>query len=459
MSTGLKRALREEPTATLFLLSSVTFFIITALVGVFVASKFVIPEFMNNIQQLTYGRLRPLHINGVLFGWLLAADMGLSLYLIPRLCGTKLWSEKLGVANVILWDLVILGAVYTTTFGVTQGLEYAELPFVLDVGVVVAWLMFGANVFGTVWTRKNEKMYASVWYISGAVIWTALVYLSGNIATMFFAGTNQANLNWFYVHNAVGLIFTPLGIGIAYYLIPKASSAPLYSHRLSMIGFWTIAFIYVWTGAHHMLHGPISQWLQTVSILFSVMLIIPVWTVIVNFYGTVSGRWAQVRQDPILKFLMAGTTFYVLTCFQGPMHSLRTVNAIVSKTDWIVGHAHMAVLGAFSSFAIAGCLLAIPTLVNRPLHSMKLANLSFWLIFTGGIVFFAGLWVGGFMQGLQWNDVRIPFIDTVVFMRPFWIVRILSGAVVYVGIFLIFYNLIRTVTGGAPEATSGRATA
>jgi cytochrome c oxidase cbb3-type subunit 1 len=449
MNIELERKWREEPSSTIFLFSAATFFVITALVGLVVAIKFVIPEFMGNVPWLTFGRLRPLHTNGVLFGWLLAADMGLVFHLVPRVCGNKLWSEKLGVATAILFDLIVLGAVFTTTAGLTQGLEYAELPFVLDVGVTLAWVMFGVNVFGTVWTRKHEKMYVSLWYIQGAVIWTAFVWITGNFATMFFGGTNQANLNWFYVHNAVGLIFTPLGIGIAYYFIPKAARAPLYSHKLSMIGFWTIAFIYVWTGAHHMLHGPISQWLQTVSILFSVCLIIPVWTVVVNFFGTVAGRWDRVREDPVLKFLMAGTTFYVLTCFQGPMHSLRTVNAIVSKTDWIVGHAHMAVLGAFSSFAIAGVLHAVPLLANRPLYSPKLANTSFWLIFTGGIVFFAGLWVGGFMQGLQWNSWSIPFIDTVKFMQPFWVFRLFSGVFVYLGIFLIFFNVVRTFTGAA----------
>ncbi len=447
MSIELKRKWKEEPSSTIFLLSAALFFIITTLVGLLVAVKFVFPEFMGNVPQLTYGRLRPLHVNGVLFGWLLGADMGLVFHLVPRLCGNKLWSEKLGVFTAVLFDLIILGAVFTTTSGHTQGLEYAELPLPLDVGVVVAWILFGVNVFATVWTRKHEKIYVSLWYIMGAVIWTAFVYLTGNIAVEFFPGVNQANLNWFYVHNAVGLIFTPLGLGIAYYFIPKAAQAPLYSHRLSMVGFWSIAFIYVWTGAHHMLHGPISQWLQTVSILFSVMLVIPVWTVVLNFFGTVAGRWDHVRQDPVLKFLMAGTTFYVLTCFQGPMHSLRTVNAIVSKTDWIVGHAHMAVLGAFSFFAIAGALYAIPLLASRPLHSVKLANQSFWLIFTGGLVFFGGLWIGGFMQGLQWNQWTIPFIDTVKFMRPFWIVRLFSGLFVYVGIFLVFYNLVRTFTG------------
>jgi cytochrome c oxidase cbb3-type subunit 1 len=453
MRVAMQRSWREEPTATLFLLSSVTFFIITALVGVVVATKFVLPEFMGNIPWLEFGRLRPLHTNGVLFGWLLGADMGLCYYVVPRLCGNKLWSEKLGVVTLVLFDLVILGAVYALPAGQNAGMEYAELPTWLAVPVTVTWVLFGLNVFATVVTRKHEKIYVSLWYIMGAVVWTAFVYITGNFITHFSSGINQANLNWFYVHNAVGLIFTPLGIGLAYYFIPKAANAPLFSHRLSMIGFWSIAFIYVWTGAHHMIHGPISQWLQTVSILFSVMLIIPVWTVIVNFFGTVAGRWDRVRQDPILKYLMAATTFYTLTCFQGPMHSLRTVSAIVSKTDWIVGHAHMAVLGAFSFFAIAGSLHAVPRIVQKPLYSVKLANTSFWIMFTGGLVFFAGLWIGGFMQGLQWNDWTIPWIDTVKFMRPFWVVRLFSGIFIYVGIFLNFYNLVRTATAsaGAPQ--------
>jgi cytochrome c oxidase cbb3-type subunit 1 len=445
----VKKGWRDEPTATLALLSSVIFFAITALVGIFMATKFLLPEFMGNVPFLTFGRMRPLHTNGVLFGWLLLADMGLIYHVIPKLGGNKLWSEKLGLFTVILYDLVVLGAVYALPAGDNQGLEYAEMPLWLDVPVIVCWVLFGLNIFATVATRKHQKIYVASWYMMGGIIWTAFTYLTGNIAVEFFTGINQANLNWFWVHNAVGLIFTPLGLGVAYYFIPKASQAPLFSHKLSMVGFWSIAFIYVWTGAHHMLHGPISQWLQTVSILFSAMLIIPVWTVVFNFFATVSGKWDRVRQDPILKYLMAGTTFYVLTCFQGPMHSLRTVSAIVSKTDWVVGHAHMAVLGAFSFFAIAGTLYSVPRILGRELYSVKLANTGFWLMFTGALVFFAVLWVGGFLQGLQWNDPSIPWIDTVKFMKPFWAVRLTGGIFLYAGIFLVFYNVLRTFTASS----------
>jgi cytochrome c oxidase cbb3-type subunit 1 len=437
----------EDKAAFGFILVASLFFVVSGLVALIVAGKMNMPTLLGNISWLQWGRLRPIHTNGMLFGWLLAADMGLCFYMIPRLCGVKLWSEKLGMATLWLWVVIVLGAVVTLAAGMTQGLEYAELPFVLDILVVVAWLMFTANIVMTVVTRKYQQMYVTIWYVVASLLWTAVVYLVGNFATMFTSGTNQANLNWFYVHNAVGLIFTPLGLGIGYYFIPKASEAPLYSHRLSMVGFWSLAFVYVWTGAHHMIHGPISQWLQTVAILFSVMLMIPVWSLVWNFLATMKGQWHQLKDNVPIKFLMTGTIFYLLTCFQGPMHSLRSVNAIVSKTDWIVGHAHMAVLGAFSFFAIGAAYYAIPRMLKTSLHSEKLANATFWLWLIGGLSFFVSLWIGGFLQGLQWNDTTIPFIDTVKFIKPFWLVRLVGGTLMFLGILIFFWNLLVTWTG------------
>jgi len=434
----------EDTSAFWFITIASVFFLISGVVALIIAGKLQLPTLLGNISWLTYGRLRPLHVNGMLFGWLLAADMGLCFYLVPRLCGVRLWSEKLGMATLVLWVATILSAVVTILAGMNQGLEYAELPFFVDVMVTVAWVMFLVNIFATVATRKYVQMYVSLWYIMAAILWTAFVYIVGNFATMFTTGVNQANLNWFYVHNAVGLIFTPLGLGIGYYFIPKAAETPLYSHKLSMIGFWSLAFVYVWTGAHHMLHGPISQWLQTVAILFSVMLMIPVWTLVWNFFATMKGQWQQLKDNVPIKFMMTGTIFYLLTCFQGPMHSLRSVNAIVSKTDWIVGHAHMAVLGAFSFFAVGGAYYAIPRMLKTRLHSEKLANASFWLWLIGGLSFFVSLWIGGFLQGLQWNNPAIPFIDTVRFMQPFWSVRLLGGTLMFVGILLFFWNLTAT---------------
>lgn len=440
-------SIHQDTTARLFLASSITYFFIVGIVALVIAAKFVWPQLMGTIPMLTYGRLRPLHVNGMLFGWLLAADMGLMYYVVPRLCGVRLWSEKLGIATAALWNFIILGAVVTLLLGVNQGLEYAELPLPLDVLVVVAWVMFGANIFMTVATRKYTQMYVTIWYCLGTILWTAFVYLTGNFATLFSTGVNQANLNWMYVHNAVGLIFTPVGLAIAYYFIPKTSNNPLHSHKLSMIGFWSLAFVYVWTGAHHMIHGPISQWLQTISIVFSVMLLIPVWAVVYNFFATMRGQWQQLRDNVPLKFLMTGVVFYLLTCFQGPMHSLRSVNAIVSKTDWIPGHAHMAVLGAFSFFAIAGSYYVVPRICKTRLYSDALANWSFWLFLIGGVGFFVTLWLGGFWQGWQWNNPAIPFIDTVIALQPVWLVRFFSGILMFGGIVTFAYNILATMLG------------
>jgi cytochrome c oxidase cbb3-type subunit 1 len=453
---GGTAVVHEDTTAKWFLISSIAYFFIVGIIAVTIAAKFVWPNLLGSVQYLTYGRLRPLHVNGMLFGWLLAADMGLTYFMIPRLCGVKLWSEKLGVATAALWNVIVLGAVVSLLMGWTQGLEYAELPLALDVLVVVAWILFGANIFMTIASRKYDQMYVSIWYIMGTILWTAFVYLTGNFAVLFATGVNQANLNWMYVHNAVGLIFTPVGLAIAYYFIPKSSNTPLFSHKLSMIGFWSLAFVYVWTGAHHMLHGPISQWLQTIAIAFSVMLLIPVWAVVYNFFATMKGQWHQMRENVPIKFLMSGVVFYLLTCFQGPMHSLRAVNAIVSKTDWIPGHAHMAVLGAFSFFAIAGTYYMIPRVFRTRLFSDALANWSFWMLMIGGLGFFVTLWLGGFWQGWQWNNPGIPFIDTVIALKPVWIVRFFSGILMFTGIVLFAYNIMATILGAkdAPEAAA-----
>jgi len=445
-----------DTSAKCFIVGAICYMVIAGIFALIIASKFVWPEFLGSVQYFTYGRMRPVHVNGVLFGWLLAADMGLAFFLVPRLCGVKLWSEKLGVATWILWNVIILSAVVTILGGYQKGLEYADLPTWVSVLVVIAWVMFGINIFGTVATRKYQQMYVSTWYIMGTILWTAFVYLTGNFATLLpgVTGVNQANLTWMYTHNAVGLIFTPIGLAIAYYFIPRSSNTPLYSHKLSMIGFWSLAFVYVWTGAHHMLHGPISQWLQTISIVFSVMLLIPVWAVVYNFIATMKGEWHQLSDNVSLKFLMSGTIFYLLTCFQGPMQALRSVNAIVSKTDWIPGHAHMAVLGAFSFFAMAGVYHVIPRAFKTSLHSDAVANWSFWLFLIGGLSMFTALWLGGFWQGLLWNNPSIPFIDTVVWLRPVWIVRLLSGVLIFSGMVLFLYNILATVVGAKRQAAA-----
>lgn len=434
-------AIHKDKTARWFLYFSVVFFLVTILIGLIMAIKFIFPEFLGNVAALSFGRIRVIHTNGVLFGWLLAANMGLAYYVVPRLAGTKLFSEKLGIATLGIWVFIILAAVVTFALGDTQAREYLELNWWLDVLVTIAWVMFGVNIFGTIAKRKHEQMYVSLWYIIGTIFWTAILWIVGNLPV--FSGVNDANVNWWFGHNAVGLIFTPMGVAMAYYFIPKATGNPLYSHKLSIIGFWTIAFLYIWNGAHHILFGPIPTWLQTLAIIFSVSLLIPVWTVIVNFFGTLRGKWAQGNY--IVKFLLAGTVFYLLTCFQGPMHSLRSVNQIVSKTDWIIGHAHMAVFGAFSFFAIAGIYFALPKILKRPMYSDKLGEWHFWLSFVSFLGFAISLWIGGFIQGLQWMDYTIAFLDTVKAMFPYYLIRMFSSLFMVTAQVLFAYNVYKTV--------------
>ncbi len=437
----------EDTSARWFIYTSITFFLVTISVGFIMAIKFVFPDFLGGIASLSFGRIRPMHTNGVLFGWLLAANMGLAYYVVPRLCGTKLFSEKLGMATLGIWVIVILGAVVTFGMGITQAREYLELSMVLDILVTIAWVMFAVNIFATIAKRKYEQMYVSLWYIMGTLLWTALLWIVGNLPV--YSGVNDANVNWWFGHNAVGLIFTPMGVALAYYFIPKSTKNPLYSHKLSLIGFWTIAFLYIWTGAHHIIFGPIPTWLQTVAILFSISLLIPVWTVIANFFGTLKGKWVQGNY--VVKFLLAGTVFYLLTCLQGPMHSLRSVNQIISKTDWIVGHAHMAVFGGFSFFAIAGIYYALPNIVKRPIFSDRLAEWHFWLSFVGFLGFSISLWVGGFLQGLQWMDHTIAFLDTVRAMKPYYVVRLFSGILMFTGQIVFAYNIYKTARAESPE--------
>jgi cytochrome c oxidase cbb3-type subunit 1 len=294
----------------------------------------------------------------------------------------------------------------------------------------------------------------------GALVWTTFTFVAGNFGLEFLpGGISRVNASFFYVHNLVGLIFTPMGVASAYYFLPRISKVPIWSHRLSMIGFWTIAFTYAWVGAHHIIHGPMTQWLQTLSIIFSIWLFIPVWTVVANFFLTLKGHWHQYSTSAPIRFLMMGTVFYLLTCIQGPLQSLRNINEITSKTDWIIGHAHMALYGAFTYFAFAGVYHAVHVMTKRPIWSKSLADWHFTLNLIGSLMMFAGLWVGGFMQGLEWsswatgstyaefhnNLSQLSFLDTVAHSIPWWIMRALSGVLILSGNILFALNIFNTI--------------
>ncbi|MCB1111590.1 MAG: cbb3-type cytochrome c oxidase subunit I [Chlamydiales bacterium] len=434
-------------------------------VGVFIAfNGFVWPDYFQG-EYVHFGRVRPVHVNSVALLWLLSVDVGLIYYFVPRLCGVSLWSPKLAYVSTALWWPGLIIATNSYPFGTNFGWEYAEIPYYVwwipvKAMITLGWVFVVVNIFMTIANRQYKKMYVSLWYTMGTMVWTTFTFVAGTWAMYWVpGGISRVNLSFFYVHNLVGLIFTPMGLASAYYSLPKLAKTPIYSHRLSMIGFWSIAFVYAWVGAHHIIHGPMSQWLQTVSIIFSIWLFVPVFSVITNLFLTLKGHWDAYNQSAPIRFLMTGNLFYFLTCIQGPVQALRNVNEITSKTDWIIGHAHMALFGAFTYFAIAGVYQALPHLTKKPIWSEKLMNWHFSLTLLGSIPFLMALWLGGFLQGMEWaswadgssyaqfhnNLSHLTFLDTVASVYPWWVLRLIGGVIIFIGTILFAINVFNTI--------------
>lgn len=449
----------------LLLYPAIFFMIMGMTIGVFMAfNAFIFPDYFAG-EYIHFGRIRPTHVWHVLVLWLISANVGLFYYLVPRLCGVPLWSPRMALVSIALWWSSLIIGVYALPLGYNFGWEYAELPnwvgwIPIKPMFLISWILFGINILMTVATRIYEKMYVSLWYAMGAVIWSTFTIFTGMYVINWIPeGISRVNANFFYVHNLVGLIFTPMGLAVAYYYLPKISNLPIYSHRLSMAGFWSIAFVYAWIGTHHMIHGPASQWLQTTSIIFSIWLFIPVWSVVANLFGTLKGRWDVYSKYPAIRFLMLGNAFYLITCVQGPLMALRNVNEITSKTDWVIGHSHVSLYGTFTMFAIAGIYFTIPAITKKELWSEKLANWHFSFNLWGSLPFMLSLWIGGYLQGMMWatwadgssfaefhnNLTLLPFLQTVADMRIWWIIRGIGGIIVLAGNILFVINMFNTI--------------
>ncbi|MFI0435133.1 MAG: cbb3-type cytochrome c oxidase subunit I [Parachlamydiaceae bacterium] len=455
----------DDRPAQLFIYPSILFMVFGMIVGVFIAfNGFLFADYFSG-EYIHFGRVRPVHVSTVTLSWLLSADIGLMLYFIPRLCGVPLWNPKLAMWTGALWWFTIILGTNSFPWGTNAGWEYAELPMWISWIPVkflfaLSWLLLVLNFMMTILHRRFEKLYVSLWYCMGTLIWTTFTVLVGNfIINWLPEGISRVNASWFYVHNLVGLIFTPMGLATAYYFLPKLANTPIYSHRLSMIGFWSVAFIYAWIGAHHQIHGPVSQWLQTTAIVFSIWLFIPVFTVVYNIFATLQKDWIKYLQSAPIRFLMMGNIFYLITCIQGPLMALRNVNEITSKTDWVIGHSHIALYGTFTFFAIAGIYQAVPTMTKKPLWSDKLADWHFALNLWGSLLFLFSLWVGGFLQGLMWanwadgtsyaefhnNLTRLSFVDTIVYMRDWWMLRAIGGVMILFANILFAINMFNTI--------------
>lgn len=455
----------DDRPAQLFIYPAILFLVFGMLVGVFISfNGFLFPDYFSG-EYIHFGRVRPVHVGTVTLSWLLSANIGLMLYFIPRLCGVPLWKPNLAIAAGLLWWFVLILGVNSFPWGTNFGWEYAELPtwlawIPIKFLFAVSWLMVVVCFIMTIVKRRFQKLYVSLWYSMGTIVWTTFTVLVGNFAINWLPdGISKVNASWFYVHNLVGLIYTPMGLATAYYFLPKLANTPIYSHRLSMIGFWSVAFVYAWIGTHHMIHGPVSQWLQTTSIVFSIWLFIPVWTVVYNIFATLRKDWVKYLQSAPIRFLMMGNIFYLITCIQGPIMALRNVNEITSKTDWVIGHSHISLYATFTFFAIAGLYQAIPVMAKKPLWSTKLADWHFALNLWGSLFFLFSLWVGGFLQGLMWanwangssfaefhdNLTRLPFLQTVADMRMWWILRSIGGIIIFFGNLLFVVNVYNTI--------------
>lgn len=455
----------NDTPAKLLIYPAILFMILGMSFGVFISyNTFVFPDYFSG-EYVHFGKLRPVHVTHVTLLWLLSVDIGLFYFFVPRLCGTPLWSPKMAYVSIALWWFALIIGNYSYPWGTNFGWEYAELPtYVLGLPIkfifTIAFVLAAFNLFATIATRYYEKMYVSLWYVMGTLIWTTFTWIVGSYAVYWVpGGISRVNVSFFYVHNLVGLIFTPMGLAIAYYALPKLSKMPIYSHRLSMIGFWTIAFVYAWVGSHHIIHGPMSQWLQTTAIVFSIWLFIPVWTVVTNLFATTKDRWEAYTSNAGVRFIQMGVIFYLITCVQGPLMAVRNINEITSKTDWVIGHSHVSLYATFTFFALAGVYQALPYLAKKPLWSEKLADWHFSLNLFGSIFFILPLWIGGFLQGMMWADwadgssyaqfhnnlTLRTFLDTVAEMRPWWILRSIGGTIVLFANLLFVVNVFNTV--------------
>ncbi|GHA56951.1 cytochrome-c oxidase, cbb3-type subunit I [Pontibacter akesuensis] len=434
------------------------------LIGVIIAFQLANPDVNMGNQYTTFGRVRPLHTNAVIFAFVGNAIFMGVYYSLQRLCKTRMYSDLLSKINFWGWQLIIVSAVITLPLGITTSKEYAELEWPIDIAITLIWVVFGWNMFGTLARRREKHMYVAIWFYIATFLTVAVLHIVNSYempVNLFksysgYAGVQDALVQWWYGHNAVAFFLTTPFLGLMYYFLPKAANRPVYSYRLSIIHFWSLIFIYIWAGPHHLLYTSLPDWAQSLGVVFSVMLLAPSWGGMINGLLTLRGAWDKVREEPVLKFMVVAITAYGMATFEGPMLSLKNVNAIAHFTDWIVAHVHVGALGwnGFLTFAMLYWLF--PRIYKTQLHSKKLANAHFWLG-TLGILFYAiPMYWAGFTQGLMWKQFTPEgtlqysnFLETVLQIVPMYYMRGIGGILYLSGVFLMVYNLYKTTKSGS----------
>ncbi|MCL5103460.1 MAG: cbb3-type cytochrome c oxidase subunit I [Armatimonadetes bacterium] len=444
---------QENSAARTWLVSGAVWMVVGTIAGLGSAIHLVAPDFFANISWLEFGRVRAVHVNTVLFGFVVTMLIGSALHILPRVLSTKLYSEPMGnLASLFMNAAVLVGAV-SLFAGYSQGREYAEYIFPVDVLVVIAFLLLSVNIVATI-TRRNEPLlYVSAWYFVGAVIWTSIMYFIGNSMwhprTGSEAGIVDAIFLWFYGHNVFGLLVTPLAVGIGYYMVPRIARAPLYSQLLGIIGFWSLLAFYTHIGGHHLLQAPIPTWLKTVSIIDSFAMMLPVAVVLINWWYTSRGRFGWFLTSAAAKLLLLGSIWYAIVCIQGPLQSLAWVQRVTHFNNWVIGHSHIAVLGFTGFIALAGMYYILPYVTGRRLYSERLANSQYWLLLVGLIGFFIVLTSAGLIQGQDWNNGETVYRTTPL-LKPYMVLRLGFGLFIILGAMIGLYNVIMTLLRGKP---------
>ena len=440
-----------------FAFSALFWLVVGLLVGLWTAAEMAYPA-LNLAPWLAFGRLRVVHTNGIIFGFALAGIFACSYFLLEKLTRAPLAFPAIARAKLWRFNGAVALAALSLFAGMNTSKEYSELEWPLDIVIAVIWVLFAVNVFGTLLKRRERQMYVSLWFLIATVVTVAVVYILNNLAvpvSLFksysaYAGVNDANVQWWFGHNAVASVFTFPILAMFYYFLPRSTGLPIYSHRLSIIAFWSLVFGYLWTGAHHLMLTPVPEWIQTVALAFSVFLIAPSWASVVNGYYTMNGNWGQMRSNYLVKFFVLGITFYGLQTIQGPTQALRSLTGFLHYTEWVVGHVHMGTMGWVTMIISASLYYVMTTGMGRELYSVRLANLHFWLILVGQLLFTVTLWIAGLVQGAMWKatgpdgSLAYTFLDSVAVLYPFWKVRLAGGLLYFAGIAVFAFNLLKT---------------
>ncbi|MDO8300387.1 cytochrome-c oxidase, cbb3-type subunit I [Lacisediminimonas sp.] len=448
-----------------FAIATVLWGVVGMLVGVIIAAQLAWPALNFDIPWLTYGRLRPLHTNAVIFAFGGSALFATSYYVVQRTSQVRLFSDKLAAFTFWGWQVVIVAAAVSLPLGYTQGKEYAELEWPIDILITLVWVSYAVVFFGTLLKRRVPHIYVANWFFGAYILTVALLHVV-NSAVMpagmmksysAYPGVQDAMIQWWYGHNAVGFFLTAGFLGMMYYFIPKQADRPIFSYRLSIVHFWALIFTYMWAGPHHLHYTALPDWTQSIGMVFSLILLAPSWGGMINGIMTLSGAWNKLRTDPILKFLIVSLSFYGMSTFEGPMMSIKTVNALSHYTDWTVGHVHSGALGWVGLISMGSIYYLLPRLTGKKeMFSVRLIEVHFWVATIGIVLYIAAMWIAGVMQGLMWRAVNADgtltytFVESVKATYPYYVVRFIGGLLYLSGMILMGYNTVMTLRGGQP---------